>query len=194
MYERRPGGYPRRAGAKIYYPSGKSPEERRSRFRRRDSNPEGRRRSPIFSFGENLLKKRFRPHSDRNVKKAAGKRFRAHVSDRHKQDEAARRTVEPVVEKTHSERPAFYPAAHAPAYPYYPVPPVIPPPPPYPYGPYDRYGRRMSEKEIAELDARENYEDRYGRDFDHYADSPSCAPSLAEALPKNYLVDPEDGQ
>ena len=195
MYERRPRGYPRRPGAKIYYPSGKSPAKRHSRFRRRNSDSDERQRRSVFSFGEGLLKKRFRPHSNRDGKKTAGKRFRAHNTSKQKQDEALLRTTESAPAKVPSEFHPVSPDSHAPVYSIYPMPPVFQPPPaPYPYGPYDHHGRRLSRQEIAELDARESYEDRYGRDFDRYSDSPSVLPSDREILPRNFLVESEDEQ
>ena len=211
MYERRQIRVYRRGNRKIYYPLPKRaprrpPEahpSRPSRFRSRAledglNSAESREKPSLFKL--------FRPRTEKNRQKPnstpAEKRFRAHKSRKRSYPsppppKAAAQPAPPATQ----ERPEPVPVpehSYQPVYPYYPAPPafipVYPPPPPPSYGfaLCDENGRRLSDRELDELNAREDYEDRYGRDFDRYADSsPAAAPSKG-VFPKNYLVDAED--
>ncbi|MBE6759463.1 MAG: hypothetical protein E7554_05155 [Ruminococcaceae bacterium] len=222
MYGRRPSRFVRGmegggSERKIYYPSrrarseaarrsrpdsswGTQPEsshraqpEPRSRFRRHETDSAS---CSAADRSASTAGKRFRPHSDspRGAKKKE-KRFRAHSSDHRT---AVSKPAQEPASTDASAAPAAPQYRSEPVYAYYPVVPVYapPPPPPYPYAFYDPYGDGMSDEELAELNAIEDYEDRHGRDFDHYRRS-RAAETVAkkerpEVLPKNYLVDTDD--
>lgn len=148
--------------------------EPHSRFRRRGSSTAGK--SVAGSGGDRTASKRFRPHSSisRSSAACAPRGFSGHT-------DAVRRDNE------RQERGMDY----RPAYPVYPtcqpfIPPVM-------YTHYNLYGNRLSRAEIAELEARERYEDRYGRDFNRYSGRKSPTPAESrEIFPKDYLLDREE--
>lgn len=65
--------------------------------------------------------------------------------------------------------PQSYDGAMYPPY-YPPAVPVILPAYSQPYRAYDRFHSMLTDDELARLSEAEDYEDRYGRDFDRYAD------------------------
>ncbi len=193
MYERRSGRFSRRSESKIYYPSARAQSRRGSRFRRRGSD------YGASTDEKPSLLKRFSPHAKsargKQGRRIAGKLFRSHKSSR--LSDATKPAVS-TAPRSAQDSPA--PAGYTlpPAFPYHPeamwyapVPPAYLPPPPPPCGAplFDEYGRRLSDEEIDEIYAREDYEDRYGRDFDHYTDHSPAASGQKEIFPKNYLVD-----
>lgn len=74
------------------------------------------------------------------------------------------------------------------SYPFHPVPPAYyPPPPPPAFIPCDEAGRPLSRQEIARIEAREAYEDKFGRDFYHYATSSAKTSDKEDLFPRNFL-------
>ncbi len=172
--------YGRQPGRKIYIPSGWTPPERRSRFHRRnilEVQPEADRSRPWFGRRTPEKYDRFRadepvvrtrpypPQEDEYIPRAQRR-----ATDEPRTEVPSERRFEPSPERSAEPPPPYYPN---PAYPVYPAAPPYLPVYPNPWVLYDRYGRPLSEAEMAEIEAREAYEDRYGRDFDRYTSVPS---------------------
>ena len=144
-----------------------------TRFRRRGSNKAGIRQAA--SENGRAPVRRFRPHSVRS--RSTSERGRETY------------TVRDVSAVGRTERYiSYWPVP----YPVYPVYPAAAPP----YSSYTHAGGyvvRLSRREIAELEAKEAYEDRYGRDFDRYSrHTRREPPQSGEIFPRNYLIDQED--
>ena len=106
-------------------------------------------------------------HTRFNLRRSSRSQAAAPVSDVNEKQSAARAAD---TDRRYSAPPPPPPYDEA-AYPYYPPAiPVFYPAYPQPRSVYDQFHSMLTDEELAELAEAEDYEDRYGCDFDRYAD------------------------